>query len=53
MIATDATLTASRKMDSPLDWRIFFIKGFSNATKINDGRKIAIVEITAPDSPLI
>ena len=27
--------------------------GFNNAPKINDGKKMAIVEISAPENPLI
>ena len=53
IMATEATFTASKKADKLFELRIFLTKGFSNATKINDGRKIAIVEIMAPDSPLI
>src|SRR5690606_21308836 len=53
IIATDATLTASKKADNPLELRILFIKGLSSATNTNEGRNIATVEINAPDSPLI
>lgn len=53
MIATEATLTASRKADKLLYLRILFISGLSNATKINDGRNMAIVISMAPDNPLI
>jgi len=53
IMATDATLTASKKADNAFELRIFLTKGLSNATNTNEGRKIAIVEITAPDNPLI
>lgn len=53
MIEIDATFAASKKTDNPLERRIFFIKGLSNATKINDGMKIAIVDTTAPTHPPI
>ena len=53
IMATDATLTASKKTDNAFELRIFLTKGLSKATKTNEGRKIAIVEIMAPASPLI
>ncbi len=53
MMATEAIFTASKKAENKTELRIFFTKGFRKATKTNDGRKIAIVEITAPDRPLI
>ena len=53
MMATEAIFTASKKAENKTELLIFFTKGFRKATKTNDGRKIAIVEITAPDIPLI
>ena len=53
MMATDATLTASKKEENNLEFRIFLTKGFSKATNTKDGRKIPIVEMMAPDQPLI
>lgn len=51
--ATDATFTASKKMDNPLDCLIFFINGFNSPTRMKEGKKIAIVDINAPPIPLI
>ena len=48
IIDTDATFTASKKSDSPLEFRNFLINGLSSATKTNEGRKMAMVEIIAP-----
>ena len=53
IMATEATFTASRNAENNTELRIFLTNGFRNATKTNEGRKIAIVEITAPDNPLI
>ena len=53
MMATDATFTASKKVENDLEFRIFLTKGFSKATNTNEGRKIPIVEMIAPDQPLI
>ena len=53
IMATEAIFTASRKAENNIELRIFFTSGFRKATKIKEGRKIAIVEMTAPDIPLI
>ena len=53
IIATEAMFTASKKAENKTELRIFLTSGFRNATKTKEGRKIAIVEITAPDRPLI
>ena len=53
IIATEATFTASKKAENSLELRIFLTRGFRKATNTNEGRKIAIVEIAAPDNPLI
>lgn len=53
IIAIDATFTASKNVENNLESRIFFTSGFNNATKIKDGKKMAIVEINAPEKPLI
>ena len=53
MIATEATFTASRKVENRTELRIFFTNGFSKATKMKDGRKIPMVETIAPVKPLI
>ncbi|CAD7811086.1 hypothetical protein CHRY9390_02298 [Chryseobacterium aquaeductus] len=53
IIATEATFTASKKADKLLEFLNFFINGFTKATKRNEGRKIAIVDKTAPETPLI
>lgn len=53
MIAIDATFTASKKTAKTVEFRIFLTNGFNNATKMNEGKKMAIVEINAPEKPLI
>ena len=53
MMATDATLTASKKAENSTELRIFFTNGFNKATNRNAGTKIATVETTAPVHPLI
>ena len=53
IMATDATFTASRNAEKRVELRIFFTSGFSTATKINDGRKIPMVETIAPVQPFI
>ena len=53
IIATDATFTASKKAENSSDVRTFFTARPSNATKTKDGRKIPMVETTAPVKPLI
>lgn len=53
MIATEATFTASRKADINFELRIFLTIGFRSATKAKEGRKIPIVEMIAPERPLI
>jgi len=49
--ATDATFTASKKEENIFDDLNFFTSGFSNATNKKEGRKIPIVETTAPLHP--
>ena len=53
IIAIEATLTASKKVENTAELRIFFTNGFSKATKINEGKKMAIVDSNAPEKPLI
>lgn len=53
MIATEATLTASRNAENSFEFRIFFTIGFSNATNTNEGKNMAIVETIAPVKPLV
>lgn len=53
IIATEATFTASKKVLNVTEFRNFFTKGFSKATKKKEGKKIAIVDTRAPESPFI
>ena len=53
IMATDATFTASKKADNAFEFRSFFIKGLRSATKTNEGKNMASVEIIAPDQLLI
>lgn len=53
IMATDAIFTASKNAVNKLELRIFLTKGLSKATKINEGKKIPIVDTIAPDKPLI
>ena len=53
MMATEATLTASRKIESLAELRIFFNKGSNSATKTKAGKKIPMVAMIAPDPPFI
>ncbi|MNL74971.1 hypothetical protein D3C87_2006920 [compost metagenome] len=53
MMATEATLTASKKIENIFEFLIFLTKGLSKATNTKEGRKIPIVETIAPVSPLI
>lgn len=52
IIATDATFTASKKVENNLEFLIFFTNGLSNATNTKDGRKIPMVEIRHPTNRL-
>ncbi len=49
MMTTDATFTASKNAENRFEFRIFFTKGFNNVTKTKEGKKMAMVEITAPE----
>ena len=53
IIAIEATFTASKKVENNFEFLIFFTKGFKRATKIKEGKNIAIVEMNAPENPLI
>ncbi len=53
IIATDATFTASRKIESLTEDLIFFNNVSNKATKIKAGKKIPIVAMIAPDQPFI
>jgi hypothetical protein len=53
IIATEAIFTASKKADNDFELRIFLTSGLSIATKRKAGTKIPIVDITAPEIPLI
>ena len=53
IMATEAIFTASKNAENNTDLRIFLTKGFRKATNKNEGRKMAMVEIAAPDKPLI
>lgn len=53
IMATEATLTASRNTENSLESRIFLTSGLSKATNTNEGKKMPMVETTAPFSPLI
>ena len=53
IMATEAIFTASRNAENNTELRIFLTKGFRKATNKNEGRKMAMVEIAAPDKPLI
>ena len=52
MMATEAIFTASRNAENNTELRIFLTNGFRKATNTKEGRKMAMVEITAPDKPL-
>lgn len=53
IIATEATFTASKNAENKVEFRIFFTSGLSKATNTNEGKKIPIVETSAPVSPFI
>ncbi len=53
MTAIEATLTASKKAGNNFKVCIFLTSGFSKATKINEGKNIPIVEMSAPENPFI
>lgn len=53
MSATEAILTASKKLENNFEFRMNLRRGFKRATNTKDGRKTAKVEITAPQNPLI
>ena len=53
IMATEAIFTASKNAENNTELRIFLTKGFRKATNKNEGRKMAMVEIAAPDKPLI
>ncbi|MNK34151.1 hypothetical protein D3C87_526520 [compost metagenome] len=53
MMATDATLAASKKADMSFELRSLAENGPTRATSINDGMKIPNVEAHAPFQPLI
>ena len=48
IMATDATLTASKNDENNFEFLIFSTNGFNRATKANEGRKIPIVATKAP-----
>ena len=53
IIATEDTLTASKKTEKAFEFRSFLTNGFNKATKTNEGKNIARVDINAPIAPLI
>ena len=53
MMLTEATLTASRNPENSTEFRIILTNGFSKPTNRKEGKKMAKVETTAPDQPLI
>ena len=53
MMAIEATLTASSKIEIRVELRIFCSKGSNNATKTKAGKKIPMVATIAPGQPFI
>ncbi|MNR59373.1 hypothetical protein D3C85_1806200 [compost metagenome] len=53
IIATEDTFTASKNTEKEVELRSFLTNGFNKATNTKEGKKIAKVEIIAPEIPLI